>query len=28
LLVTDGKLTPDFDDEVVAESCVTRERGK
>ncbi|WP_297701496.1 Re/Si-specific NAD(P)(+) transhydrogenase subunit alpha [Mycobacterium sp.] len=28
LLVTDGKLAPDFDDEVVAESCVTRERGK
>jgi NAD(P) transhydrogenase subunit alpha len=24
LLVTDGKLAPDFDDEVVAESCVTR----
>jgi H+-translocating NAD(P) transhydrogenase subunit alpha len=27
LLVTDGKLAPDFDDEVVAASCVTREAG-
>ena len=27
LLITDGKLAPDFDDEVIAESCVTRERG-
>ena len=27
LLITDGKLAPDFDDEVVAESCVTRETG-
>ncbi len=26
LLITDGKLAPDFDDEVVAESCVTRGR--
>jgi H+-translocating NAD(P) transhydrogenase subunit alpha len=25
LLLTDGELAPDFDDEVVAESCVTRE---
>jgi H+-translocating NAD(P) transhydrogenase subunit alpha len=25
LLLTDGRLAPDFDDEVVAESCVTRE---
>jgi NAD(P) transhydrogenase subunit alpha len=25
LLITDGKLAPDFDDEVIAESCVTRE---
>src|ERR1700761_4311188 len=24
LLITDGKLVPDFDDEVVAEACVTR----
>lgn len=24
LLITDGKLAPDFDDEVVADSCVTR----
>lgn len=24
LLITDGKLAPDFDDEVIAESCVTR----
>ena len=28
LLVTDGKLAPDFDDEVVAASCVTREAGE
>ena len=28
LLITDGKLAPDFDDEVVAESCVTLERGQ
>ena len=27
LLINDGKLAPDFDDEVVAESCVTRETG-
>jgi H+-translocating NAD(P) transhydrogenase subunit alpha len=26
LLVTDGKLAPDFGDEIVAKSCVTRER--
>jgi H+-translocating NAD(P) transhydrogenase subunit alpha len=26
LLIKDGKLAPDFDDEVVAESCVTRDR--
>ncbi|RFD26362.1 Re/Si-specific NAD(P)(+) transhydrogenase subunit alpha [Mycobacterium uberis] len=26
LLIKDGKLVPDFDDEVVAESCVTRDR--
>jgi H+-translocating NAD(P) transhydrogenase subunit alpha len=25
LLITDGKLAPDFDDEVIADSCVTRE---
>jgi NAD(P) transhydrogenase subunit alpha len=25
LLITDGKLAPDFDDQVIAESCVTRE---
>ncbi len=25
LLIEDGKLAPDFDDEVIAESCVTRE---
>jgi NAD(P) transhydrogenase subunit alpha len=25
LLVTDGTLAPDFDDEVIADSCVTRE---
>ena len=25
LLITDGALAPDFDDEVVAASCVTRE---
>ena len=24
LLITDGKLAPDFDDEVIAASCVTR----
>jgi NAD(P) transhydrogenase subunit alpha len=28
LLVKDGKLAPDFDDEVVAASCVTRSRGE
>lgn len=28
LLLTDGKLAPDFDDEVVAQSCVTREQGQ
>jgi NAD(P) transhydrogenase subunit alpha len=28
LLIKDGKLAPDFDDEVVAESCVTLERGQ
>jgi NAD(P) transhydrogenase subunit alpha len=28
LLITDGKLAPDFADEVVAESCVTLERGQ
>jgi NAD(P) transhydrogenase subunit alpha len=27
LLVKDGQLAPDFDDEVVAASCVTRTRG-
>ena len=27
LLITDGKLAPDFDDEVIAESCVTRAAG-
>ncbi|MDT5241835.1 MAG: H+-translocating transhydrogenase subunit alpha, partial [Mycobacterium sp.] len=27
LLITDGALAPDFDDEVVAASCVTREAG-
>src|SRR5271157_5400499 len=27
LLITDGKLAPDFDDEVVAEACVTRRAG-
>jgi NAD(P) transhydrogenase subunit alpha len=27
LLVTDGTLAPDFDDEVIADSCVTRETG-
>jgi H+-translocating NAD(P) transhydrogenase subunit alpha len=27
LLIKDGKLAPDFDDEVIAESCVTRDRG-
>jgi NAD(P) transhydrogenase subunit alpha len=26
LLIKDGKLAPDFDDEVIAESCVTRDR--
>ncbi|UQX10901.1 Re/Si-specific NAD(P)(+) transhydrogenase subunit alpha [Candidatus Mycobacterium methanotrophicum] len=25
LLITDGKLSPDFDDDVIAESCVTRQ---
>ena len=25
LMITDGALAPDFDDEVVAASCVTRE---
>jgi len=28
LLIKDGKLAPDFDDELVAESCVTLERGQ
>ena len=28
LLITDGKLAPDFDDEVIAESCVTRGQGR
>ena len=28
LLLTDGKLAPDFDDEVIAESRVTREMGE
>ncbi len=28
LLIKDGKLDPDFDDEVVAASCVTHERGQ
>jgi NAD(P) transhydrogenase subunit alpha len=28
LLIKDGKLAPDFDDEVVAKSCVTLERGQ
>ena len=27
LLISDGKLAPDFDDEVVAASCVTRSGG-
>jgi NAD(P) transhydrogenase subunit alpha len=27
LLITDGKLAPDFDDEVVADACVTRRAG-
>ena len=27
LLIKDGKLAPDFDDEVIAESCVTLEKG-
>src|ERR1700761_894938 len=28
LLITDGKLVPDFDDEVIADSCVTRTAGE
>ena len=28
LLITDGKLAPDFDDEVVADACVTRKAGE
>ncbi|BBZ50069.1 Re/Si-specific NAD(P)(+) transhydrogenase subunit alpha [Mycobacterium heidelbergense] len=28
LLIKDGELAPDFDDEVVAAACVTRERGQ
>jgi NAD(P) transhydrogenase subunit alpha len=28
LLIKDGALAPDFDDEVIAESCVTRETGE
>jgi NAD(P) transhydrogenase subunit alpha len=28
LLIKDGTLAPDFDDEVIADSCVTRETGK
>ena len=28
LLITDGKLAPDFDDEVVAAACVTRAGGE
>ena len=28
LLIKDGKLAPDFDDEVIAESCVTREKSE
>jgi NAD(P) transhydrogenase subunit alpha len=28
LLVKDGQLAPDFDDEVVAAACVTRETGE
>lgn len=28
LLVKDGKLAPDFDDEIVAQACVTRARGE
>lgn len=28
LLLKDGQLAPDFDDEVVAESCVTRRAGE
>ncbi|BBY12657.1 Re/Si-specific NAD(P)(+) transhydrogenase subunit alpha [Mycobacterium marseillense] len=28
LLLTDGKLAPDFDDEVIAGSCVTRDQGQ
>jgi NAD/NADP transhydrogenase alpha subunit len=27
-LISDGKLDPDFDDEVVAAACVTRGNGK
>ncbi|MFQ6393257.1 Re/Si-specific NAD(P)(+) transhydrogenase subunit alpha [Nocardia sp. KC 131] len=27
LMLADGKLAPDFDDQVLADSCVTRERG-
>jgi NAD(P) transhydrogenase subunit alpha len=27
LLITDGQLAPDFEDEVIAESCVTRAKG-
>jgi H+-translocating NAD(P) transhydrogenase subunit alpha len=27
LLITDGELAPDFDDEVIAESCVTLQKG-
>lgn len=28
LLVTDGKLAPDFDDEIIAASCVTRQKDR
>jgi NAD(P) transhydrogenase subunit alpha len=28
LLIKDGALAPDFDDQVIADSCVTRETGK
>jgi NAD(P) transhydrogenase subunit alpha len=28
LLIKDGKLAPDFEDEVIAESCVTRTQGE
>ena len=28
LLITDGKLAPDFDDEVIADSCVTRAKAE